>query len=113
MTSNYNELLCYKKTDIDSHGKLKFFLEKHSTKEGTWAKLALQEGAIDFVFLNGQGQELSRITVNQEQPEVLIPPLPGTKSFLPVNRLRQLLSFIACLNVTLIKNTDWPLYIVT
>ena len=67
MISEYNELMCYKQTDIDSHGKLKFFLEKHSTKEGTWGKLSLQEGAIDFAFLNGQGQELSRIVTSTEQ----------------------------------------------
>ncbi|USQ14795.1 SAM-dependent methyltransferase TehB [Legionella lytica] len=87
MASNYNELLCYKQTDIDNHGKLKFFLEKHSTKEGTWAKLSLKEGAIDFVFLNGQGEELSHILVNKEQPDVLIPPaawhkiIPASESF--------------------------------
>jgi tellurite methyltransferase len=70
--------------EIDSHGKLKFFLDKHSTKEGTWAKLALKEGTIDFVFLNGQGEELSRISVNKEQPEVLIPPAAWHK-IIPAN----------------------------
>ena len=82
-----NKLLCYKKTDIDSHGKLKFFLEKHSTKEGTWGKFFLHEGAIDFVFLNGQGKELSRERINEEHPEIMIPPaawhkiIPVSESF--------------------------------
>lgn len=82
-----NKLLCYKKTDIDSHGKLKFFLEKHSTKEGTWGKLSLHEGAIDFVFLNGQGKELSRERINEEHPQIMIPPaawhkiIPVSESF--------------------------------
>ena len=87
MISEYNELMCYKQTDIDSHGKLKFFLEKHSTKEGTWGKLSLQEGAIDFAFLNGQGQELSRTRINEESPQFFIPPaswhkiIPVSESF--------------------------------
>jgi len=74
MISEYNELLCYKKMDIDSLGKLTFFLEKHSTKEGTWARLLVQEGEIDFVFLNGQAQALSRVRLNEAHPELLIPP---------------------------------------
>lgn len=87
MNLEHNKLLCYKQTDIDSHGKLKFFLEKHSTKEGTWGKLSLHKGAIDFAFLNGQGQELSRIRINEDQPLVLIPPaawhkiIPVSESF--------------------------------
>ncbi len=82
-----NKLLCYKKTEIDSHGKLKFFLEKHSTKEGTWGKLCLHEGAIDFVFLNGQGKELSRDSINEEHSQIMIPPaawhkiIPVSESF--------------------------------
>lgn len=87
MSLEHNELLCYKQTDIDSHGKLKFFLEKHSTKEGTWGRLFLHEGAIDFAFLNGQGQECSRIRIDQEHPELQIPPaawhkiIPISESF--------------------------------
>ena len=84
MISEYNELLCYKQTDIDSHGKLKFFLEKHSTKEGTWGKLSLHEGAIDFVFLNGQGQELSRTRINKECPQLFILPASWHK-IIPVS----------------------------
>ncbi len=87
MNLEHNELLCYKQTEIDSHGTLKFFLEKHSTKEGTWGKLSVHKGAIDLAFLNGQGQELSRIRINEDQPLVLIPPaawhkiIPVSESF--------------------------------
>ena len=87
MRLEHNELLCYKQTEINSHGKLKFFLEKHSTKEGTWGKLSLHEGVIDFVFLNGEGTELSRDRVNEEQPQIMIPPaarhkiIPISESF--------------------------------
>ncbi|HAU0965799.1 TPA: SAM-dependent methyltransferase TehB [Legionella pneumophila] len=87
MSLEHNKLLCYKQTDIDSHGKLKFFLEKHSTKEGTWGRLFLHEGAIDFAFLNGLGQECSRTRIDQEHPEFQISPaawhkiIPVSKSF--------------------------------
>ncbi|HRD71020.1 MAG TPA: SAM-dependent methyltransferase TehB [Legionella sp.] len=82
-----DQLLCYKNTEIDSHGKLKFFLEQHSTKEGTWGKLFLHEGAIDFVFLNGQGQELSHHRIDEAHPQIMIPPaawhkiIPVSESF--------------------------------
>lgn len=74
MKLEYDELICYKQIEIESQGKLKFFLEKHSTKEGTWGELCLHEGAIDFVFLDGQGNELSHILIDEKQPQVLIPP---------------------------------------
>ncbi|CAM2767329.1 SAM-dependent methyltransferase TehB [Legionella worsleiensis] len=74
MRSECCELMCYKQVEIDSHGKLKFFLEKHSTKEGTWGKLSLQEGSIDFVFLNGQGHECLRTRVDTAHPQLVIPP---------------------------------------
>ncbi|AUH73249.1 tellurite resistance protein TehB [Legionella sainthelensi] len=84
MKSEYSELMCYKQTEIDSHGKLKFFLEKHSTKEGTWGWLSLREGAIDFVFLNGEGQELSRTRIDKLHSQLLIPPAAWHK-IIPVS----------------------------
>lgn len=93
MISEYNELMCYKQTDIDSHRKLKFFLEKHSTKEGTWGKLSLQEGAIDFVFLNGQGQELSCTRINEEHSQLFIPPASWHKITLVSESFRASLEF--------------------
>ncbi|WP_058465791.1 SAM-dependent methyltransferase TehB [Legionella cincinnatiensis] len=84
MISEYSELMCYKQIEIDSHGKLKFFLEKHSTKEGTWGKLSLQEGVIDFVFLNGEGHEWSRIRIDKENSQLLIPPAAWHK-IIPVS----------------------------
>lgn len=105
MIPEYSELMCYKQIEIDSHGKLKFFLEKHSTKEGTWGKLSLQEGIIDFVFLNGQGHECSRARIDSEHPQLLIPLRHGIKLFQSVKRLKQSLSFIACPSDISIKNT--------
>lgn len=88
-----SQLLCYKKTEIDSHGKLKFFLEKHSTKEGTWGKLVLHEGAIDFVFLNGQGKELSRHRIDEAHPQIMIPPAAWHKIILVSESFKATLEF--------------------
>ncbi|KTD63651.1 tellurite resistance protein TehB [Legionella santicrucis] len=84
MIAEYSELMCYKQIELESHGKLQFFLEKHSTKEGTWGQLTLLEGAIDFVFLNGRGQELSRTRINEEHPQLLISPAAWHK-IIPVS----------------------------
>ncbi|WP_133127435.1 SAM-dependent methyltransferase TehB [Legionella nagasakiensis] len=69
-----DDLICYNQTDIAHDGNLIFFLEKHSTKEGTWGFLQLTSGEIDFIFLDGSGQELSRQRLNQMNSSQLIPP---------------------------------------
>ncbi len=74
MLINYDGLCCYKKIDIDSHNKLKFFLEKHSTKEGTWGLLQLHSGEINFIFLDGKEKELSRHRIDTNNSELCIPP---------------------------------------
>ncbi len=74
MLINYDGLYCYKKIDIDSHNKLKFFLEKHSTKEGTWGLLQLHSGEIKFIFLDGKEKELSRHQIDTNNSELYIPP---------------------------------------
>ncbi|WP_028389354.1 SAM-dependent methyltransferase TehB [Legionella fairfieldensis] len=84
MILEYKELMCYQHTEIHSQGKLKFFLEKHSTKEGTWGRLLLQEGIIDFVFLDGQGQELIRSRINEGNCQLVIPPAAWHK-IIPVS----------------------------
>lgn len=82
--SEFNKLVCYKQIGIDTHGKLKFFLEKHSTKEGTWGRLSIEKGEIHFVFLNGQGQELLRKRIDPKNPQLLIPPAAWHK-IIPVS----------------------------
>ncbi|HAT8858152.1 TPA: SAM-dependent methyltransferase TehB [Legionella pneumophila subsp. pneumophila] len=84
MSIEYDNLICYKQISIDNHGKLKFFLEKHSTKEGTWGKLSLNEGEIDFIFQNGLGQELSRIRLDKNNRQLSIPPASWHK-IIPIN----------------------------
>jgi tellurite methyltransferase len=71
---NSDELICYKQIEIDRHGKLNFFLEKHSTKEGTWGLLQLNSGEIDFIFLDGIERELSKHRINDKHPGLHILP---------------------------------------
>ncbi|WP_242604484.1 DUF1971 domain-containing protein [Legionella gresilensis] len=52
---------------------MKSFLDKHSTQEGTWGLFSLAEGEIDFVFLDGQGQELLPNRINREHYQLFIP----------------------------------------
>lgn len=84
MVTEDGDLVCYKQTSIETHGKLKFFLEKHSTKEGTWGNLCIEDGEIDFIFLNGSGEELSRIRLNKANPQLCIPPAAWHK-ILPIS----------------------------
>lgn len=84
MVTEYGDLVCYKQTPIETHGKLKFFLEKHSTKEGTWGNLYIEDGEIDFIFLNGSGEELSRVRLNKANPQLCIPPAAWHK-ILPIS----------------------------
>ncbi|MDI9818546.1 MULTISPECIES: DUF1971 domain-containing protein [unclassified Legionella] len=68
------DLNAYKQIEINSEKNLQFFLDKHSTKEGTWGRLTVHEGTIKFVFLDGHGHELSHHTVNSKSPTLVIPP---------------------------------------
>ena len=67
-------LLAYKQIELNNEKNLKFFLDKHSTKEGTWGHLTIHEGSIDFIFLDGQENELSHHTLNSKSPTLAIPP---------------------------------------
>ncbi|SJZ54471.1 MULTISPECIES: SAM-dependent methyltransferase TehB [Legionella] len=69
-----SQLKPYKEIFLDDKNKLKFFINKHSTQEGTWGCLELIEGEIAFVFLNGNLNELSRYTLNQDTSSFWIPP---------------------------------------
>lgn len=69
-----HKLILYKQLNIDSENKLKFFLEKHSTKEGTWGLLQLKTGEIDFIMLDGVGQTYAQYRVDKNNPLFEIPP---------------------------------------
>ncbi|KTD19430.1 methyltransferase domain-containing protein [Legionella israelensis] len=68
------DLKTYKKIELSSEKNLQFFLDKHSTKEGTWGHLTVHEGSLEFVFLDGHGHELSHRTLNSKSPTLAIPP---------------------------------------
>ncbi|HHG8505402.1 TPA: methyltransferase domain-containing protein [Legionella pneumophila] len=78
MMNNYQQtikrLRAYKQIELNNEKNLKFFLDKHSTKEGTWGHLTIHEGTIDFIFLDGQENELSLHTLNSSSPTLTIPP---------------------------------------
>lgn len=69
-----NELILYKQLLLDSKNKLQFFLEKHSTKEGTWGLLQLEQGEINFILLDGAGQALIQYHMDKNNPLIEIPP---------------------------------------
>ncbi len=74
MFVNHNNLICYKETLLSDTDKLQFFLDKHSTKEGTWGLLKINSGEIDFIFVDGEGLELSKQRLNQSNSQIWIPP---------------------------------------
>ena len=45
MPKKSDSLICYKKIKLGDGNKMNFFLDKHSTQEGTWGKLTLETGA--------------------------------------------------------------------
>jgi len=67
-------LRAYKKVELNSEKNLQFFLDKHSTKEGTWGHLTIHEGTVDFVFLDSHGNELLHHALNPKSPALVIPP---------------------------------------
>lgn len=71
---NLYDVRPYKEININSKGKLKYFLDKHSTKEGAWARLDLHDGEIDFIFQNGESKEITRHTVVSNSNKLMIPP---------------------------------------
>ena len=78
MMSNNQQTLkglrAYKQIELNNEKNLQFFLDKHSTKEGIWGQLTVYEGTIEFVFLDGEGNELSHHTLIPNSPSLIIPP---------------------------------------
>ncbi|MCC5791617.1 MAG: methyltransferase domain-containing protein [Legionellaceae bacterium] len=69
-----SSLKVYQKIELNSKTNLQFFLNKHSTKEGTWGYLTLHEGAVEFAFLDGYGKERSLHSLHAKSPSLIIPP---------------------------------------
>jgi tellurite methyltransferase len=68
------ELKAYKEIELNEEKNLTFFLEKHSTKEGTWGHLTVHKGQIDFNFLDGAEKVISSHQLNTTNNTLLIPP---------------------------------------
>ncbi|GGI77789.1 SAM-dependent methyltransferase TehB [Legionella impletisoli] len=74
MFKYHKDLICYNQTDIAHDQDNLFFLDKHSTNEGTWGLFQLTGGEIEFIFVDGEGHELSRHYLNPIEAPVFIPP---------------------------------------
>lgn len=68
------DLKAYKQIDLNGEQDLQFFVDKHSTKEGTWGHLTVHEGRVEFVFLDGDGNELTHYILDSKSPALIIPP---------------------------------------
>ncbi|CNK75892.1 SAM-dependent methyltransferase TehB [Yersinia aldovae] len=72
---NNSALLCYKTLPVwHSANVPTMFREKHNTKAGTWAKLTILSGEMDFLILDETGNTLERHTFTNEQQPPFIEP---------------------------------------
>lgn len=68
-------LVCYKKLPIWTALEIpKGFTEAHNTKEGTWAKLTVLQGELQFAMLDETGKIQSEHTFNKTQQPPFIAP---------------------------------------
>ena len=68
-------LLCYKTLPIWKHDTIPHaFQQAHNTKQGTWAKLNILKGELDFAMLNEQGEILSEHHFSSTQQPPFIEP---------------------------------------
>ncbi|CQH05163.1 SAM-dependent methyltransferase TehB [Yersinia enterocolitica] len=72
---NTSALLCYKQLPVwNSAGVPAMFREKHNTKAGTWAKLTILSGEMDFLILDEAGNTLERHPFSCENQPPFIEP---------------------------------------
>jgi tellurite methyltransferase len=74
MSLRDGRLVCYKEIELTHNNKINFFVQKHSTKEGTWGLLTIESGELEFIFLDGEGKELSCTYLNETNNQIQIPP---------------------------------------
>ncbi len=68
-------LLCYKTLPVWDAGTLpEAFQRNHNTKAGTWAKLTILRGSLDFALTDGQGELLETLHCTQDAQPPLIEP---------------------------------------
>jgi len=68
-------LVCYKTLPVWKHDSIPTaFQQPHNTKQGTWAKLHILKGELDFAMLNEQGNVISKHCFSvSEQPPLIEP----------------------------------------
>ena len=68
-------LVCYKTLPVWKHDSIPTaFQQPHNTKQGTWAKLHILKGELDFAMLNEQGNVISKHRFSgSEQPPLVEP----------------------------------------
>lgn len=70
-----NNLICYRSLAIwDCFSLPEVFLKKHNTKIGTWAKLTIFSGSLNFAFLNKEGEVIKVKTFNKDNQPPFIEP---------------------------------------
>lgn len=68
-------LVCYKTLPVWKHDSIPTaFQQPHNTKQGTWAKLNIVKGELDFAMLNEQGKILSEHHFSSTQQPPFIEP---------------------------------------
>lgn len=70
-----DELVCYKKMPIWTSTTLpQGFKEKHNTQQGTWAKLVILQGSLEFAMLTEQGDMIEQFSFSvANQPPFIEP----------------------------------------
>ncbi|KAF2074929.1 hypothetical protein CYY_003762 [Polysphondylium violaceum] len=68
------DLVCYKKMPLWSGRVPDGFKCKHNTKVGTWAKLEIYKGSLDFAFLTDKGEITEQFTFTKENQPPFIEP---------------------------------------
>ena len=66
-------LVCYKTLPVWKHDSIpSAFQQAHNTKQGTWAKLHILKGELDFAMLTEQGEIISNhhFSVTEQPPLV-------------------------------------------
>jgi len=71
-------LFCYKKMpEWDAATIPLAFQKKHNTKTGSWAKLTIIQGTLDFAFLTEDDEIISTFTFSPENQPPYIVNRPG------------------------------------
>ncbi|MFD1261611.1 SAM-dependent methyltransferase TehB [Entomomonas asaccharolytica] len=68
-------LFCYKKMPVWTNTTIpKEFKEKHNTQQGTWAKLAILRGSLEFAILTEQGDMIEQFSFSADNQPPFIEP---------------------------------------